>query len=59
VLGSYGFMAEATALQVMIGSGLVGVLHIVLLHPRVAKINCGTVCDISGCTRFSCCSVSQ
>ena len=56
VLGTYGFMAEMTALQVMVGSGLVGVLHLALLHPRVAGINCRTVCDVAGCTRFSCCS---
>ena len=56
VLGEYGFVAEMTALQVMVGSGLVGLLHLVLLHPRVAKINCQTVCDVAGCTRFSCCS---
>ena len=56
VLGEYGFMAEITALQVMVGSGLVGLLHLALLHPRVAKINCQTVCDVAGCTRFSCCS---
>lgn len=55
VLGAYGSMAEIMALQVMIGSGLVGVLHLVLLHPRAAKINCKTVCDVAGCTRFSCC----
>ena len=57
VLGAHGFMAEATALQVMVGSGLVGVLHIVLLHPRVAALNCQSVCDIAKCTRFSCCDV--
>ena len=56
VLGEYGFVAEMTTLQVMVGSGLVGLLHLALLHPRVAKINLQTVCDVAGCTRFSCCS---
>ena len=32
VLGSYGWMAEAMAVQVMIGSGLVGLLHLALLN---------------------------
>lgn len=58
VLGTYGWMAEMTALQVAVGSGLVGILHIVLLHPRVARINCQTVCDIAGCTRFACCNAN-
>lgn len=55
VLGTYGWMAEMMALQVMIGSLIVGVLHLVLLHRRVASINCQTVCAIAGCSRFSCC----
>jgi hypothetical protein len=52
VLGTYGWMAEMTALQVAIGSGLVGILHLVLLHPRVAKVRCSSL----GCTSLSCCS---
>ena len=56
LLGSYGSMAEMMAVQVMVGSGFVGILHLVLLHPRVAKINCKTVCDVTGCSRFSCCT---
>jgi hypothetical protein len=55
LLGSYGSMGEMMALQVMIGSFLVGVLHLALLHKKVAAINCKTVCDIAGCTRFACC----
>lgn len=55
VLGSHGNMAEMMAMQVMIGSGLVGVLHLVLLNKKVASINCQTVCEIAGCTRFACC----
>ena len=57
-LGTYGWMAELMALQVMIGSGLVGVLHLALLHPRIASINCQSLCDVAGCSRFSCCSPS-
>lgn len=36
-LGSHGFMAEMTALQVMVGSGAVGILHLILIHPRLAN----------------------
>ena len=56
VLGTYGSMGELIALKVMVGSGAVAILHLALLHPRVAAVNCQTVCDIAGCTRFSCCS---
>lgn len=56
VLGTYGSMAEMMALQVIIGSGAVGLLHLALLHPRVAKISCRTVCGMTGCNRFSCCT---
>jgi hypothetical protein len=56
VLGEYGSMAEMMALQVMIGSGLVGMLHLALLHPRVAAINCQSVFDVAGCSRFPCCT---
>ena len=59
LLGSYGSMGEMMALQVMIGSFAVGVLHLVLLNKKVAAINCKTVCDIAGCTRFSCCSTES
>ena len=54
VLGSYGWMAEMTALQVAVGSGLVGILHIVLLHPKFCSITCSTL----GCTRFACCNAA-
>jgi hypothetical protein len=59
VLGAYGYMAEMMAMQVMIGSGLVGISHLALLHPRISAINCQTVCDVAGCTRFSCCTVKE
>lgn len=56
VLGSYGWLGEMMALKVMIGSGGVGLLHLALLHRRVASINCRSVCDIAKCSRFSCCT---
>ncbi len=56
-LGSHGFMGEMIALKVMIGSFAVGLLHLVLLHPKAASVDCQTFCDTVGCTRFSCCSV--
>jgi len=56
LLGSYGSMGEMMAMQVMIGSGAVGVLHLILLHPRVAKLNCKSICDVARCSRFSCCA---
>jgi hypothetical protein len=56
VLGSYGWMGEMIALQVAIGSGLVGILHLALLNKRIAKINCQTVCEVVRCSRFSCCT---
>jgi hypothetical protein len=50
-LGSYGWMGEMIALKVTIGSFVVGMLHLALLHPRVASIECRSV----GCSRLSCC----
>jgi hypothetical protein len=58
VQGEYGSMAEMIALQVMIGSGLVAILHLALLHPRIAAINCKAVCGVAGCSRFACCTSS-
>ena len=55
-LGSHGWLAEAIALQVVIGSGLVGVLHAVLLTKRIGSLGCQTVCDIAACKRFACCN---
>lgn len=59
VQGSYGTLAESMALQVMIGSGAVGILHLVLLNRRWRAINCRTVCPIVKCTRFTCCSTES
>lgn len=55
VMGSYGAIGELIAVKVMIGSGAVAILHAALLHPKIAAINCQTVCSIAGCSRFSCC----
>lgn len=55
MLGSHGWLAESMALQVMIGSFVIGLLHLALLSPWFASINCRTVCDIAGCSRFACC----
>jgi hypothetical protein len=49
-LGSYGFMGEMMALQVAVGSGLVGCLHIALLSPKVVS-----QCKPSACSPGSCC----
>lgn len=55
VLGTYGWMGEMIALKVAVGSGLVGILHLVLLHPRFSELTCSSL----GCTRFSCCSAAS
>jgi hypothetical protein len=52
-LGSYGWMGEMIALKVAIGSFVVGILHLVLLHPRAASIECRS---LLGCSRMSCCA---
>lgn len=59
VLGSYGWMAEMIALKVAIASGLVGLLHLALLHPRFGSITCESACATLGCTRFACCARSN
>ncbi len=57
MLGSYGEMGEMIAMQVMVGSLLIGIVHAALLNKRFAAFaSCQTVCDIAGCKRFSCCS---
>lgn len=52
-LGTYGWMTEMMALNVAVGSGLVGFLHLALLHPRSRTIGCSSL----GCSRFACCKV--
>lgn len=56
ILGTYGYMGEMIAIKVMVGSFLVGILHMALLHRRVAAINCQSLCDVVGCTGFTCCT---
>ena len=51
-LGSYGFMGEVIALQVAIGSGLVGCLHIALLRPSLSP----SQCPPAACSQGSCCT---
>ena len=51
-LGSYGWMGEMMALKVAIGSGAVGILHLALLHPRIASIKCSSL----GCVKMPCCA---
>lgn len=55
VLGSYGWMGEMIALKIAVGSGLIGVLHLVLLHPKACTISCRTL----RCTRFTCCNAAS
>src|SRR5688500_1833412 len=54
-LGSYGWMGEMMALKIAIGSGFVGCLHIALLRPKIAAIQCSSL----GCTKFSCCATNE
>src|SRR5688572_5999779 len=52
-LGTYGWMGEIMALKVAIGSAVVGILHIALLHPKFAPTNCG---PLGRSSRMSCCA---
>ena len=52
VLDSYGWMGEMMGLKVAIGSGLVGILHLALLHPRLASLKL----PFLGCSKVDCCS---
>ena len=54
-LGSYGWMGEMIALKVAVGSALVGSLHVALLQPKVAAINCSSL----GCSKISCCATNE
>lgn len=54
--GSYGWMGEMIALKVAIGSAAVGLLHLALLHPRVASMRWPSV----GCSpRSGCCGEAK
>ena len=55
VLGSYGWMGEMIALKVAIGSAIVACLHVALLHPKVAAIECGSL----GCGKVKCCAGAE
>ena len=54
-LGSYGWVAELMGLKVAIGSGLVGVLHLALLHPRIASLGFPSL----KCSQTECCSTAR
>ncbi len=56
VIGSYGWMGEMMAMKVMVGSFLVGILHLALLRPSIAAINCQSVAGLRVCSTLSCCS---
>ncbi|MGD9629363.1 MAG: hypothetical protein AB7V18_08970 [Pyrinomonadaceae bacterium] len=57
VQGSYGTLAESMALQVMIGSFVVGLLHLALLNRRIGSVSCSqTIGAVARCDRFSCCA---
>lgn len=56
VLGTYGSMGEMMAAKVMIGSLLVGMLHLALLNKKVAAFRFKPACSNLGCTGFSCCA---
>ncbi|HEX6126577.1 MAG TPA: hypothetical protein VFZ23_14480 [Pyrinomonadaceae bacterium] len=55
ILGTYGWMGEMMALKVAIGSFVVGVLHLALLHPRIASIECRSM----RCSTSTCCAVAE
>ena len=54
-LGSYGWMGEMIALKVAIGSAFVASMHLALLHPRAASIDCRSL----PCPKFSCCATAE
>ena len=59
LLGSYGSMGEMMALQVMVGSFVIAVLHLALLNNRVTSISFRSACTRLGCTSLSCCTTEQ
>ena len=54
-LGSYGYMGEMMAIQVMVGSLFIGLLHFALLNKRVGSISFSSACSRLGCTGLGCC----
>lgn len=58
-LGSYGSMGEMMALQVMVGSFVVGLLHFALLNKRIGAISYSSACSRIGCSSIRCCAEGQ
>lgn len=54
-LGSYGWMGDMIGLKVAIGSAIVAVLHVALLHPKVAALGCGSF----GFRKTNCCAGAE
>lgn len=55
-LGSYGSMGEMMAMQVMVGSFVIGLLHFVMLNKRIGSISFSSACSKLGCSGMSCCA---
>ena len=55
-LGSYGSMGEMMAMQVMVGSFVIGLLHFALLNKRIGSISFSSACTKLGCSSMSCCA---
>ena len=55
-LGSYGSMGEMMAMQVMVGSLVIGLLHFALLNKRIGSISFTSACTKLGCSSMSCCA---
>lgn len=57
--GSYGSMGEMMAMQVMMGSFVIGLLHFALLNKRVGSISLTSACSRLGCNSVGCCTTEQ
>lgn len=58
-LGSYGYMGEMMAIQVMVGSLFIGLLHFALLNKRIGSISLSSACSRLGCTGLGCCTTER
>ncbi len=58
-LGSYGSMGEMMAIQVMVGSLFIGLLHFALLNKRIGAISFTSACSRLGCSGLRCCASQQ
>jgi hypothetical protein len=58
-LGSYGSMGEMMAVQVMLGSLFIGLLHFALLNKRFGSISFSSACSRLGCTGLGCCAAER